>query len=98
MKHHDKLAASLIVRRALKAGYSVSVHDSEEWTLKRSRDYDTIMAALGTTGEDTLRLRDSAGEVVGSLYLVWGNGPGELVADCTDNPATLEVADLSHLG
>ena len=77
------------MRAALNAGYTVSVSDGEEWTVKRSDSEAVILPALATTGYDTLRFRHSAGEHVGSAYLVWGNEEsGEcLIADHTDNDA-----------
>lgn len=74
-----------IVQRGLDAGYSVSVFDGEEWTVKRSTDRDRIMAALGTTDEDSLRFRQDD-EIIGSISLVYGNDPDEVVSDCTDKP------------
>ena len=85
----ERGVATRLVRAALNAGYTVSVSDGEEWTVKRSDSEAVILPALATTGYDTLRFRNSAGEYVGSAYLVWGNEEsGEcLIADHTDNDA-----------
>ena len=85
----ERGVATRLVRAALHAGYTVSVSDGEEWTVKRSDSEAVILPALATTGYDTLRFRNSAGEPVGSAYLVWGNEEsGEcLIADHTDNDA-----------
>jgi hypothetical protein len=85
----ERGVATRLVRAAIHAGYTVSVSDGEEWTVKRSDSEAVILPALATTGYDTLRFRDSAGEHVGSAYLVWGNDPSgeELIADHTDNDA-----------
>lgn len=80
-----------IVQRGLDDGCTVSVFDGEEWTVKKSTDRDRIMAALGTTDEDTIRFRDAGGDIVGSVYLVYGNAPDEVVSDCTDNARTLAI-------
>ena len=92
----EAAAARRIIKGALARSYSVSVNDGEEWTLKRSTDAAAILGALATTGQDWLRIRDADGEPVGVLLLVWGNAAdgSELVADCTDTPATLELAEL----
>jgi hypothetical protein len=85
----ERGVATRLVRAALHAGYTVSVSDGEEWTVKRSDSEAVILPALATTGYDTLRFRNSAGEHIGSAYLVWGNEEsGEcLIADHTDNDA-----------
>ena len=70
-----------IVSRAIKAGYTVSVFDGEEFAIKRSTDIPAIVAACESTGEDTLVVRTADGTKVGSIWLVYGNLPEELVAD-----------------
>ena len=85
----ERGVATRLVRAAINAGFTVSVYDGEEWTVKRSDSEAVILPALATTGYDTLRFRNSAGEHVGSAYLDWGNEEsGEcLIADHTDNDA-----------
>lgn len=85
-KPHEKAQAETLVRIVLDRGYSVSVNDGMEWVLKRSRDRAAILDALGSTDADTLRIRDNDGESFGSFWLVYGNGPGELISDHTSNP------------
>lgn len=66
----------------------ISVCDGEEWTVKRSRDRAVILAALATTDQDAIRVRDGAtGASRGSFDLIWGNADdgSELIADHTDN-------------
>lgn len=78
----EAVQARKIVRLALAAGLSVSVHDGEEWTVNKSTDHMAILAALATTESDTLRFRLN-GKKVGVMLLVWGNAAdgSELVAD-----------------
>ena len=85
----ERGVATRLVRAALHAGYTVSVYDGEEYTVKRSHRERQILDALATTGEDVLVIRDSAGERLGVLSLIWGNEEsGEcLIADHTDNDA-----------
>jgi hypothetical protein len=86
----EKTAAAKLVAAAISSGYTVSVNDGEEWTVKRSTAKAAILDALETTGEDTIRIRDNAsGEMIGDIFLVWGNAPdgSELICDHTDNPA-----------
>jgi hypothetical protein len=78
--------AHRIISNGLKAGYSVSVFDGEEWCLKRSTKRDEIYAALASTDTDQIRFRNAAGESVGTVLLVWGNDE-DVVGDCTDNEA-----------
>lgn len=85
----ERRTATRLVAAALAAGYTVSVYDGEEYTVKRSRKSKEILEALASTESDVLVIRDSAGERVGDLCLIWGNDPSgeELIADHTDNDA-----------
>ena len=67
-------AAEQLVARILNAGYRISVHDGEAWSIKRSDNYSAILDAMGETDADTLRLT-KIGNVVGegNIVLVWGN-------------------------
>lgn len=82
---HEREQADVLVRILLDRGYSVSVNDGEEWVLKRSTDRTAILAVLGSTDSDTIRIRDENGDSVATFLLVYGNGPGELIADHTAN-------------
>lgn len=77
-----------LVRIVLERGYIVSINDGEEWTVNLSTDRKEILSALGTTGEDTIRLYKD-GEWAGSIWLVYGNAEdgSELIADHSDNEA-----------
>lgn len=80
-------AARYIVRVLLTHGFSLSVIDGiygdGECTVKRSRDLDAIVAALATTGGDSLVIRDTDGNKVGTVVLIYGNAHdgSELMAD-----------------
>ena len=77
---------------------TISVNDGEEWTVKRSRRAEEIASALCTTGEDTIRWYDEAGDAVGSFLLVWGNEDdgSELIADHTDNDDAQNAYDFVY--
>lgn len=92
----ERQAAALLVDLILSKGYSVSVNDGEEWTVKLSTNKEEITAALDTTGEDTLIIRDAAKNKVGTMFLVWGNSAPELVCDYTDNPETNDIWETWH--
>tara|TARA_R110000868_G_scaffold47912_1_gene156421 strand:+ start:420 stop:812 length:393 start_codon:yes stop_codon:yes gene_type:complete len=82
-----------LVKAAIAAGYSVSVNDGEEWTVKRSTSTKVIFDALATTGEDTIRIsaadpsKTTGWHGAGSFCLIYGNDPSgeEILADYTDN-------------
>jgi len=94
--------ARKLVSAALAAGYAISVNDGEEWTVKRSTSRATILDALASTGEDTLRIsavdpsKTIGWHSAGSFYLVWGNADdgSELIADHTDNDACNALASI----
>lgn len=100
-KRGEAEEARRIVRKALAAGYALSVHDGEEATVRGSRDEAKILAALATTDADTVTVhrRDlnnaSGWHSVGVLLLVWGNAPdgSELVADHTDNETLRQLVE-----
>lgn len=95
--------ARKLVKALLARDLSVSVNDGEEWTVRKSRTYRTIVDALCTTGIDYLRAYAPTGDCLGGFDLVWGNCPTgeELISDYTDNEfcnrlyaiATGETAD-----
>jgi hypothetical protein len=82
----EKTAAGRIIDRALAKGYKISVNDGEEWTVKQSTKRREIMDALQSTDSDTLMIRAADGAKIGTIFLVWGNSPDEIVCDCSDNP------------
>lgn len=77
-----------LVRNILSRGYTISVNDGEEWTVVDSRREETIMAALGTTEIDHIKMKDPLDyKALGIFTMVYGNDPEgeEVVADHTDN-------------
>lgn len=74
-----------IIDMGLKVGMSLSVYDGEEWTLKNSRDRAAILDALGTTETDTIKFRHADGTTFGAIVLIYGNGPGDIIADYSAN-------------
>ena len=84
--YHEARIARKIVKDALANGWTISVNDGEEWTVKNSTDSRTILEAMCSTDSDVLRLRDAAGEAIGNIWLVWGNDE-DLISDHTDSEA-----------
>jgi len=62
-----------IVDDALEAGYTISIFDSEEWCVKKSKDKEYILANMGIADEMVVRLRDGQNDIVGGISLVYGN-------------------------
>lgn len=83
MRTHEREQADALIGALLAKGWTVSVHDGEEWALKRAKDHATIAGALASTDADELTIRGADGERIGWVWLIYGNGPGELIADCT---------------
>lgn len=94
MQTHESKVIRRMVRIALTKGLTVSVWDGGEWTLKRSKSVTRVLSACGTTDHDVLRFRDKDGTKVGSVSLVYGNGPGEVVSDYSDVPAMEWMVDV----
>ena len=94
----ERGTATRLVRAAFAAGYSVSVYDGEEYTVKRSRKLKDVLDALASTEEDWLVVRDATGERLGSFRLIWGNDPTgeELIADHTDKPEIEALANAAQ--
>jgi len=94
--------ARKLVKAALAAGYTVSVNDGEEWTVKRSTKEREIIDALATTDEDRLLLRsptaNDIGDVIGSFWLIYGNDESgeELISDHTDNDICARLYRAAH--
>ncbi len=88
-----------LVRRALAAGYSITVIDDPfgaadgEKVVTDSRDAAHIIGALCSTGGDLLILREACGKRAGWIQLVY-NGDEDVIADHSDTlPAgILDVA------
>jgi len=75
-----------MVNAALAGGNTVSVCDGEEWVVVNSRDRAAIYAALFSTDEDRIVVRDKAGQRLGWFHLVYGNDGFDVVSDYSDNP------------
>jgi hypothetical protein len=94
----ERKFARKLINAMLESGYTVSVNDGEEWTVKKSTSTTEIINALCTTGEDYVRARYKDGTVVGTFTLIWGNDEdgSELIADHSDNEACNELYRLVY--
>jgi hypothetical protein len=78
-----------LITACLAKGYFVSVHDGEEWAVKRSSDMSEIREAATAVEMVELVIRDMENNrKVGWISIIWGNAPdgSELIADYTANP------------
>lgn len=83
MQAIEKHIASNLITSGIAKGYLISVNNGEEWTVKRSNDFQTVFDALGTTELfDKLVYRDSNGAMVGTVTLIFGNGEDLIYDHC----------------
>lgn len=64
--------ACKLVKALLAEGWTISVYDSEEYTVKRSTSYKAITEALASTEGDILAVRND-GQLLGKIWLIWEN-------------------------
>ena len=74
-----------LINLCLVNGYLISVHDGEEWVVKKSNDVNEIKSALASTEADTILIRHNSGEIIGSFWCVYGNCPDEVFNTWSDN-------------
>ena len=77
----EKRIVREIAKAALEKGWTASVYDGEEWALRISSDLSAIMAAIYSTDEDQLILRDADGKRMGWIRLVYGNDGWDVIND-----------------
>lgn len=81
-----KLMERAIVRRlvtdvlAHPLGYTISLHDGEDWALRGSRNLNEIMGTIMSVDEETLRI-----DGVGRIFLVYGNDGWDVICDHSVN-------------
>lgn len=66
-------------------GYVFSIFDGGEWVLRRSSNIEAALALMFSSDGDIVHVRTRTGERVGSINLIYGNAPWEVVQDHTDN-------------
>ena len=91
MDSEERFVVRGIVNRALDKGYLLTVFDGEEFPVMHSDDPEDVMAELGHCDAEWLHVENDARQKIGTIWLVYGNDPDEVVADCTDKPEILEI-------
>lgn len=79
----EKGIAKRVVRAAIEAGFTVSLHDGGEYTVKRSRKLSEVVGAMFTVDEESLEIRDSEGGLIGTVWFVYGNDGFDAINDYT---------------
>jgi len=87
----EKAVVRAAVRNAIKLGHTVSVFDGEEWAVKRSTNEREVMAEIYATDMETLAFRKADGELVGKVWLVYGNSASEVMSDWSDSEAMATI-------
>lgn len=81
----ERAIARALAKEAIARGYVVSVFNGENCEIEYSRNVSKIVAALGTTDEEWLRIRQplESGKYrrIGEFYLVYGNSGYDVVSD-----------------
>lgn len=75
-----------LINGAIQRGWSVSVYDGEEWTLRNVCALKTVTDALATTGSDVLHFTKPNMTGAGQVVLIWGNDE-DVISDHSDNAA-----------
>ncbi len=97
----DRAIIADIVDGLLARGLSISVEDEEGCALRLSRERDAIILALAAADMDWLvvyrPIRPGFGPYTrqGMVMLVYGNEPGVVVSDYSENPDIAEVVEAA---
>lgn len=81
----EKRIARRCILDLIEAGYTVSVYDGEEVTVKCSTKGTEILAAMMTTDEDYLFAMDANGKREGWVRFIYGNSGWDVINDYTVN-------------
>ena len=79
----EKGIAKRVVRAAIEAGYTVSLWDGGEWTVKRSSKLPEVIRAMFTVDEESLEFRNAEGGLIGTVWMVYGNDGFDAISDHT---------------
>ena len=71
----------MFVTSVLSRGFTVSVHNGDEWLCKQSNTPEVIMGNIMTTDEDIVQVYTASGGLIGHAQFVYSNLPSEVLAD-----------------
>lgn len=74
-----------LVTRAIAAGYTVSIHNGEDWEIQWSTRTNDVMDCIMATDEDYLRVCNHGKQIMATFRLIYGNSPAEVIADHSTN-------------
>lgn len=83
-----------LIKHALSMGCTVSVWDGEEWQVKRSTGYKTIIDAIESVDEAQLRIRQKDAVIGWALVSAFGLEDDETVIDCSCNSFMDEWSEI----
>lgn len=85
----EKSVIRAAVRNGIKLGYTVSVYDGEAWAVRNSSSVKEVIEAIQSTDEDSIKFNkmgaDGKRVSVGTIYAVYGNSAGEVIADHSES-------------
>lgn len=84
IRMEKRIARSLIIE-LLGQGFSLSVHDGDEFTLKKSKNRMDILYSMATTDEDYLYVADKKGVHFGWVRFIYGEDGWDVINDSTVN-------------
>lgn len=86
----EKKIAKAIIKTMRKAGYSISIFEGEDYSIRRSKNKADILEAMFSTDEDRIDLykKDALDGTVkrhGWIMMIYGNDGYDVVNDYTTN-------------
>lgn len=82
----ERRIARALIMGAIRRGWTVSVYDGYDWTLKNATALTSVTNALATTDADLLHFTSAEQTGTGQIWLTWGNDE-DLIHDHSDNAA-----------
>ena len=80
----ERLIASVLIRDALKAGYTISVNNGEEIVITMSVDRTAILKEMFSVDEERL-IFFKDGKQIGWVFFVYGNDGYDVICDYAGN-------------
>lgn len=87
-----------LVTEAIAKDLNVSVNNGEDWEIQHTTSVKDVMDNIMTTDEDYIRVCDAGKAIVATFRLIYGNSPGEVIADHSTNPLAYELYERAIKG